>query len=343
MYPIVLLSLTPLGRVSWSGKKLSEQSNVDRTMSELARNELDEEWTAFELKDEYLRFGTRFEWFVCSFCDTEVTPAAVYGDHYVKSPYFTLAKSDNPHSFNCPYGKGGLKQHGIERSIPRRQHAFEVDLPERLIPIRVRVTRANGTKQPPKGLASPELIVQRVRSGTDQLKIANQYTTGLLHTLAVARASAMRELRALAEKKGVPGKDQWAFVNAELKKYPLSLYGTHYNYNSAFHKTNHEPWKGSFIYHGDATIRSTGTGFELTSKDVVRTKGRDKEVPFIVSVACDRANPVNKMEAKTVAILEAKEREGQIVRWYAYGEPSGGADDSYILNVSDPAHICVLR
>ncbi|MFJ1257157.1 hypothetical protein [Cupriavidus sp. CuC1] len=46
-------------------------------MSELAKNNHGDEWSAFDLKDEYLRNGTKFEWFACAFCDVEVAPAAV--------------------------------------------------------------------------------------------------------------------------------------------------------------------------------------------------------------------------------------------------------------------------
>lgn len=107
-------------------------------MSELAKNEFGDEWTAFEVKDEYLCNRTEFRWFVCAFCETPVSPAATYGDHYVKAPYFTLADKKKPHADACPYGKATLAQYGIDRSTPRATHAFEVELPERLIAIRTR-------------------------------------------------------------------------------------------------------------------------------------------------------------------------------------------------------------
>jgi hypothetical protein len=307
-------------------------------MSELARNEYDEEWTAFRLKDEYLRTGRKFEYFVCAYCNTEVTPAAVYGSDFEKAPYFRLADNEKAHLPECPYGTRGFAAYGIMRAAPRR-HEFEVDLPERLVPIRPPQNVGALRREKPTERASPEEVRRRVGAGAATAKIANQYTTSLLKTLADARKAAIASIYKLPRISAiVDPKVRTKNVFELLRTCPLDVYGTKLNYDKAFHKTRHVPWEGNFIYYGDATVQESDDGFVLTSTDVI-----PGTVPTArICVFCDKTNPVNRMEERTVNALSKAVTAGTTVQWYAYGAFALNAGKTaYKLPVTLPEHISV--
>lgn len=313
-------------------------------MSEIAKNEYGDVWTAFEIKDEYLRNGTEFKWFVCAFCDTGVSPAATYGDEFRKAPYFTLKEKSRPHADACPYGKATPATYGIKRTpAPKSEHEFEVDLPERLVPIRAQGEAGPGPADtPPNQLAGVEEISRRVRTGAASLKVANQYTTALLQTLAAARASALDTLYGKAKAAGKDAKEQAAYAFRELKKYPLNLYGKQSDYHNAFRKANREPWRGEFIYFGYATVSAVATGFELSCTERINVEESGAKRPVTINIACDKAKPVNRMEACTIDLLTRSIESARTVRWYAYGELTlNAAQTAYELAVREPAHIYV--
>lgn len=312
-------------------------------MSELARNEYGDEWTAFDLKDEFLRHGTKFRWFVCAFCDTPVSPAAVYGKDFVKAPYFTLAEKGNYHTSICPYGTAGLSAHGIARPAPAKAHEFEVDLPERLVPMRASKPAIGTHANKPSDKATDADVRARVRTRASTL-MANQYTTSLLQTVVTARAVVMRDLFKKASADGIQKEKQAAFVFSEMKKYPLNLYGKRLDYNSAFHNTHHIPWDGQFVYHGDAKVRSVPDGFELTSALSIKPEDSVSELPVHIIVLCDRAAPAKKMESRTIDTLARHEALGESVRWFAYGSLKlNEAKSSYELIVREPGHFYAAK
>jgi hypothetical protein len=312
-------------------------------MSELAKNERGDTWTAFEVKDEYLRNGTEFRWFVCAFCDTQVTPAAAYGDEFVVAPYFTLKEKSKPHSDMCPYGKATLKAYGIQRPPRKRtKDNFDVDLPDQLVTIRAAHTTTGPKNEPPTQLASPDEVRKRVRGSGEKLAGAHQYTTGLLRTLAIARGKAISALYEIAQSKGHDKKTQTSFVFGELKKYPLKVYGRQLDYDRAFRKTTYEPWDGTFIYHGSASVSEIETGFVLLSLDSVKSKDGSPGAPAKIQVVCDKNHPVNLMESKSIDVLQHAIRTSSTVRWFAYGALAlNESRTSYELTVREPAYIYV--
>lgn len=313
-------------------------------MSELAKNEFGEEWAAIEVKDAFLQHGTRFESFYCAFCDIPVSPVACYGDEFVKAPHFAKLKRD--HAGICPYGKAGLVAYGINRKSTSATYKFEVDLPERLVPIRpVRVGTPPRAKQPSLNYPSDDEIKARVKGSAGTLQITNQYTTSLLRTLAAARRTALSQLFKLPEAKKLAddAKALNNFVFGELAKAPLKLYEEKTNYKNAFHGIGKKPWNGKFIYFGDAKVSQSPTGFLLTAEN-----GPPKEpplkirMPVSVHVKCDISHPVNLMEKKTNECLLDGIATDAKVYWFAYGAlVLNAAQDGYELRVELPEHIYV--
>lgn len=309
-------------------------------MSELARNEHGDEWTAFALKDEYLRNGTEFRWFVCAYCDTPVKPAAIDKKKHKKAPYFIIKKHSRPHAKECPYGEATFAAYGIARKASAK-HEFDVDLPERLVPIRSQRVDLATTNSPPKEFASPEEIRRRVRAGSEMASIANQYTTGILETLVDARNAAMKAIRNLPNVKEIEDKTKhWNEVYKRLEACPLSLYGRKLNYRSAFRKANQNLFKGPYIYYGVATVEAVPEGFFLILTDRIINPASSEELPVHIRVLCDARAPVNRMEARTIERLSAAARDSKAVRWYAYGELiPNESDSSFELTVRQPPHI----
>lgn len=316
-------------------------------MSELARNEYNEDRTAFSLRDEFLRTGTTYQQFNCSFCDVDLITVAVAPDlTYKRPPHFRLADNNIPHASDCPYGAAGLARYGIVRA-PAQKHEFDLDLPESLVPIRPPRAADTPLRPKPTALASPEEVRRRAYAGVRIATTANQYTTSLLKTLSDARYVAMDKLFNEPKIAAIASaKDRSKKVFSLLAQYPLNLYGTLRNYNSAFHKTARKPWNGPFIYHGNATVLSTPTGFLLTSGDSIPDDAAGAApgavIPAHIYVNCDVAAPVNRLERRTVDTLTMALAAGRTVGWYAYGELKINADRSaYELHVNSPEHISV--
>lgn len=310
-------------------------------MSELARNDQGDEWTAHELRDDYLRTGhAPFAWWVCAYCDVELTPAAVYGASFKKRPYFRLLNSTSHHAGDCPYGNAGFAQYGITIAQPQA-HQFDVDLPEKLVPARL-PTRARGpAHKKPVALANPVVIRRRVNGTAAAATIPNQYTTSLLKTLVDARNEALRAIFKLPHIAAMKPAAQPRAAFAMLKAIPLELYRRATNYNDAFHKTNHTPWTESFIYHGRADVAAIPGGFVLISHDTIpNADPTPVPLPARILVMCDSANPVNRMEARTIATLTAAIAGAYPVSWCAYGVLElNAAGAAYELTVTQPNHI----
>ncbi|WP_414446801.1 hypothetical protein AB4851_08420 [Burkholderia sp. 22PA0099] len=317
-------------------------------MSELARNNLGDEWTAHALRDDFVRNATpKFAWWVCAFCDVAVTPAAVYGDKFVKRAYFTLASQTSAHAPDCPYGGTGFSRYGITAAQPQA-HIFKVDLPEKLVDPKPPKQANAATQAQPAGVASSTEIKRRVNGLSATATIPNQYTTSLLTTLMDARKEAMRAIKKLPKIAPLPPGPQMKAMFDVLKGVPLNLYGTALNYNSAFHKTTKLPWKGSFIYYGRADVAIVPHGFVLTSHDTFPNP--DAALPPVVSqvlVLCDRANPVNRMQGRMIATLD--EAAGAVagaaprsVSWSAYGQfVFNDAAGICEMTITQPNHIAV--
>lgn len=317
-----------------------DKTYVTELMSELARNEHGEEWTAFRLRDAYRTAGTRFRWFVCAYCDTEVTPSAVYGFKFKVPPYFRIVDKDKPHATQCPYGKASFASYGIVRAV-RKNNPLNVDLPERLVAILPRRVEGAALNRPPSDLASPEEVRRRVRAGAAAAAITNQYTTGILETLLDARKSAVDAICKLPNIVSATGTSRyWKDVYRELSKFPLNLYGTQLDYNAAFRRI---PRSGSYIYQGQATVIGLANGFRLQSINPVPASRPDEPARFMqIDVICNPAAPRNRMERRTTLRLSQAANEGRSVYWNAYGAFSLELDAVvHKLVVDDPYHISV--
>lgn len=305
-------------------------------MSELAHNEYGDEWTAYDLKDAFLHDGTKFENFFCAFCSVPVTLAAAYGSEYKKAPHFRLADNLSPHHHECPYGGKASPSHRIRRS-PLVKHEFDVDLPECLVPMSPRRINTLAGRDKLSKPASTEEVKKRAHATKS---IANRYTTALLQILAKARLEAINAILALPRVRALESKDQWREVFAILKKCPLNLHGRTSNYSSAFHKTTHAPWTGSYIYYGhNATVNFIEAGFRISSSDRIPSNAGEERLANII-VNCDISSPRNQMEAKTIEVLTEAQRSNTLITWYAYGELAfNNINSAYQLIISEPSYI----
>lgn len=307
-------------------------------MSELALNDYNEVRTAYSLRDEFLRFGTIYTQLNCAFCDVDLISVAVSPElSYVRAPHYRLANAANQHASDCAYAPGGLARYKIAPPVAKT-HAFAVDLPECLI--KVRPPRGAGTliRPKPTSLATPTEILKRVAANLASAKVANQYTTSLLQTLVDARILAVKQLHNFLKNNFPNNAQRAAEVSKVLSTCDLVLYGDKKNYSTAFHKTNHTPWEGKFIYHGQASVQALPTGFQLTSTD---------KIPGLVPTAqiyvnCNTAAPVNSMESRTISILNSAVVNQATIFWHAYGElVLDQINNEYRLNVNSPEHITV--
>lgn len=312
-------------------------------MSEFGRNELGEDWTAFEVKDLFNTTGKKFEWFVCSFCDVPIHAVACYGNEYVTAPHY--AYSDSEHIAPCPYA-GNAKSIGGARKTASTIEGVPIELPERFVPIRVPSGRLEFFERPVKP-ASTNDITARIARLYGVASRVNTYSTSLLETLIAARKYAVKKLYAIAEEK-ISKKEEWAkFVFGSLQTFPLQLYGQKTNYRDAFRSTKIPPSTQSAIYTGLGTVLQTTTGFTITSIDMPRTKlqgpAPEVQAKAIIVVNLDIRNPISSMQSRTAdALLKASFSQARI-EWAAYGifkKPDGIAD--YQVEVSEPGHVCVL-
>ncbi|MBU9581109.1 hypothetical protein KTE26_21990 [Ralstonia mannitolilytica] len=317
-------------------------------MSELARNDQGDEWTAHELRDDYLRTGhAPFAWWVCAYCDVELTPAAVYGTSFKKRPYFRLLNSSLQHAADCPHGDVGFGHYGITVARPQA-HQFDVDLPEKLVPARQPARVRGPSQNKPVALADPVAIRRRVDGTAAAATIANQYTTSLLKTLVDARKEALAAIFALPHIAAMPRGAQPSAAFAMLKAIPLEIYRRPSNYNDAFHKTNHKPWSDNYIYHGRADVSVIPGGYELRSHDrIPNPTPTAAPLLAVIRVICDRANPVNRMEARMMDKLDAASghtpgKHPHPVSWCAYGKLALDSTGTfYELTVTQPDHIAI--
>lgn len=308
-------------------------------MSELAIDDYNEVRTAYSLRDDFLRFGYIYTQLNCAFCDVDLISVAVSPESsYVRAPHYRLANTINQHASDCPYAPGGLVRYKIPSSV-KKKHSFAVDLPECLVNVRPPRAANISIRPKPKSLATPAEIQKRVTANLAMAKVENQYTTSLLQTLVDARILAMKQLHSLLRNKFPKSTQRVAEVSKVLKTYHLALYGEKRNYSTAFHKTTYEPWKGKFIYHGQASVEALPTGFRLTSIDKITGPVQTARI----YVNCNTAAPVNLMESRTTASLNSAIVSQALVTWYAYGElVLDQINNEYRLSVNSPEHIAVM-
>ena len=315
-------------------------------MSELAKNEYCDEWTAFAVKDVYELEGIRFENFQCAFCDTPLSPVAIYPDGgrtepFKIAPHFKI-KSQN-HAQTCPYGGSTLAAYGIFQ-ISRFENELNLEMPERLVSIRPARQDIVPRSDEPTGLASPEEIRRRVRASAASATAARQYTTGLLKTMIDARDKARRLIENLPKIVSIrDDKDRTRSVYQILATIPLRLYERASDYNRAFRRVNFAPPNDAYIYYGKATVGVFGTGLLLVADKEMAKRDSKETVPFHVHVVCDIENPENRMEAQTIERLSEAMQEHRPVYWYAYGAPALNNEGTlYELVVREPSHIYIF-
>ncbi|NIE63053.1 hypothetical protein [Burkholderia sp. Ax-1719] len=237
----------------------------------------------------------------------------------MKSPHFKIIDTDRNHAPECPYGAAQLETYGAQRpSVPTGRVKLEADLPEQLVEVRAGRAEGDAKGQRPQTVASPDEVRRRVRNRLTDLATAHQSTTSLLRVLVTARVEATKALYRTARAKGKPASEHSKFVFDELKKYPLKLYGRQSDYDRAFRKTDREPWTGDFIYYGTANVETTPDGYRLLSLEQVKMAGFPDRTA-VVYVICDRTNPVNLMQRRTIQVLDEAIRRGTHVKWAAYG------------------------
>lgn len=317
-------------------------------MSEIVCNEFGEEWTAFQLQDKFLGDGTEFELFTCKYCDTEVSPVAIYGGDFKVAPHFRLKDSTRPHHpTECIYGTNS-KVAKRRPQKPTREYKFKVALPECFVALRASKLTTQVAKLQPNQPPSEQEIRRRVQNSANVGVISNHYTTGLLKTLVDARNAAIRKIYSLPHIEKLDNDNEKAKQVFEvLGKNSLTLYGRKSDYRNAFRQVKSQYWSGSFIYYGQATVESTTDGFLLIDEESISTTTKDDSdnekttlTPIHVKYVCNKQSPANGMEQKTIDVLKNNEK----VRWYAYGVLKlNSTGMAYELNVNQPAHIYVKK
>lgn len=322
-------------------------------MSEVAYNEFGEEWTAFQLQDKFLEHGMQFLSFTCKYCDTELSPVAIYGEGFEKAPHFRLKDSFKPHHpTECPYGADTKVGKLISRK-PKKKYQFNVVLPECLVALRPSQLAPRVASELPNKTPSEDEIRRRVQTAANLGVISNHYTTGLLKTLVDARKAAINAIKILPSIKNIePDKEKWQQIFVELGKAPLSLYGRKLNYKTAFRPANYLPWNGLFIYYGNAKVEATAYGFLLTlvdntsskKKEVKDNKDNEKtaDIPAQVKYFCQKGGTANQMEKHTIDSLTQAESSKESIIWHAYGEfKLNSSGMAYELIVRQYAHLYV--
>lgn len=306
-------------------------------MSEEAFDCHGESITAIEARELWLRTGVYNEPFRCIFCDIDLLGKAIAGLEFSVSPHFS--RGSLFHADWCP--DGPLKTTQYRRKSPRTKiYENLVFLPTKLVerrPARVKLTRAL-----PSGDADKDRI-ERLGNYGRLATIDNHATTTLVATAAEAWLIARRVLFDYANNKRTPkllGADAFNFVNANLKDFPLNLYGVQRNYSSAFHAFK-SSWSGAAVHYEKGVVERSGATFLLRSG----TSSAKSKQPFegCVQIRTDLM-PANAATDRLVIELSDSSDNQKEVQWFAYGELAiQTRDDKVIGNmeVTDSAHFYI--
>lgn len=311
----------------------------EASVSELAVNELGNEMSAFEFRDEYLSTGIEYKNFRCALCDVPVSPCAIYGVAFKKAPHFREAHI--PHRAGCLYGNAlvaGMKK--IQPKKGRRIFGKEVNLPEKLIARRA----TSSMHLPPAHLGSrfptPAETEGRIKSKKSQLELTNHYTTSLLRTVVEARKAIINECYMEAKLKCLNDKKRAALIQETLESCPLSLYDKVLNYETAFRSTRVRPWQQPLIYFGKAIVEQRPSGFVLQSQNKVKDPNTEGETPALIHVQLDSDVTNSKLAAEILSTLTDISNTQQPIEWFAYGNLALREDGSaYELKVGNADHL----
>lgn len=299
------------------------------------------ELTAFQVRDEYLEHGTRYQKFCCPECKVPLEAKCIYGERFKKIAHFALPK-DTQHNAPCP--PKGKERRDAAASRLKFVHGLDVDLPAKLIearPPRVPPSRPLTDEDIP---ASGEFL--NARQGAARV-VDNQPATTMLQVVVeawtVARKACYKSAPPL--KGGAPN-HKW--VADKLKLYPLALYGKASNYDQAFHKFT-SLWRGAVIHYGYNRVELTTDGFSVHATPSISvwrdTKGEALTIPLeypgIVVVRLEPAGS-SRLRDRVHAQLSGAAHSGKAVRWFAFGEMEfDEANRCYAVHVDSCRHIYI--
>ena len=291
--------------------------------------------SAWEFRALYLRDGTKYDEFLCPFCDVKLAAILVYTDGEIsKSPHFS-AKWDK-HAHGCdgePIEVDAQKSKRPESHyIPREMH-----FPEAF------TDRPPPRKQRPKGLendipppTSIEVLTRRRHAGSLGKPVPRTY---LLQPIVEAYNSIWSKGYELAEKEKWSEEERLQWSKGCPAAMPLRL-EDNTNYGDAFRPPVYVHRNLPRIYHAAGMVTRQDGRYQIEG-----SFSSKKPTPVQCRVVIDlrmvsEASP--KSHRVLLEELEAFANGKQKVRWYAYATPTT-ADNSFRISVENPDYLYVKR
>ncbi len=310
-------------------------------MAFLALNELDEEISSFQCRDEYIRNDTVYEAFRCPYCEMPYYSKNIYKDGVVgKAPHFSLYPKTR-HVGNCdgePDQAAELTGAEVETSKVEKR---EFQLPEKLVERRPARPSTPGPSTERGPLDEDQIMRRRKDAGKN--RVPARFTSSLLQTFVEGKNMLLRECFKKAKDAGLNPDKKKALLKEVVSAYPLDLFGQQLNYDNAFWgAVNARGDSATRIFHGDwASVTVGEAGFDIVTEPPV--PGPSK-VRAIVRFAGERDFAADKLSRAHARLIDAlrEAQSGKLRKWYAYGSmertPDGGVR---VLTLASLDHLFV--
>lgn len=304
----------------------------------IALNEFDEEVTAFQCRDEYLRNGTEYTQFRCAFCEVKYFARAIYVSATSgKAPHFY--QPDGKHEDGCN-GEPIIETAEKLAKLPaKRVVKREYEVPEKLVhrtPPRKKATTATPGAPPTR-----TELERRRKAGGAAYGVA-RYTSSLLQSFVEAKKFLVKMCYAKASEKKLDDKQTKELLAKTTPLYPLQLFGEELNYDSAF-------WSATTIRQGTALRNYYATGGVATTSPAgleirsLAASGKADKVAAVVQYEFPADADADRPRAhqKLLDELAMAAASGKTVDWHAYGVMDYSSEKEGVLVLASLDHLYI--
>lgn len=296
-------------------------------MPYIALNEFDDEVTAFQCRDEYVRSGVEYRNFRCAFCEVRYFSKSIYhSDPYRgTAPHFSLYKGE-AHIPPCDGTPLVIEVAPDPKGRAREVLGASYEIPEKLVskPVPRRVLNIKDLRD--RDRPTSQEIRRRRKAAGDFYRNA-KYTSSLLLTFVQARDFLTKEARKLIRAKKHEVKDDFSFIKSVWDEFPLDLFGVRLTYKTAFWNANHsrESNHPRIFYSNRGVVSNTLAGFEIVAELGKESSG-DVTTKILINTADIVGLPTRhqKLVDKLIDLV----RSGSSVKWHAYGRMEKTAEES---------------
>ncbi|WP_312550643.1 hypothetical protein [Massilia sp.] len=313
-------------------------------MPYIALNSKDEEVTASQCRDEFLRTGEVLSGFRCAFCLCAYHPRYIYINGMIgRTPHFFV--KGEKHNGRCdgnPLGVVAETVSGTQgKRIPDDNFCFPEKLVARAKP-RVVASLPDGEKLV---LSDEEIRSRRLRAGKEYG--STTFTSSLLEVIVESKNKISTWCYSQSRKQKLTKEAEKKLLKETASSYPLQLFDQKgLTYESAFWNAHYERTKTDkrIFQAKGGTVTVSSSGFVISSQPSAPSNGGNeskKAVPRPVEVHYHResydSNTPPQAHVKALAEL-ANVAAGETIQWYAYGEMRLH-EDKLIIRVETLDHL----